>query len=125
MGFVDLYGFCPFFFFFLVLSGADALNLKVLLICTGVISLQFQTSILHGLEKNVLVVGTKVSSVLTLDSETGNMLTTSRVQPKKPSKALFMQSLGKCYWLQVSFLAAIKNLSYMLISLSITSLMIS
>jgi len=39
------------------------------------------------------VVGTKVSSVLTLDSETGNMLTTSRVQPKKPSKAQFMQSL--------------------------------
>nr|POE59657.1 isoform 2 of syntaxin-binding protein 5 [Quercus suber] len=62
-------------------------------ICTGVISVQFQTCILHGFEKNVLVVGTKDSSVLTLDSETGNMLTTSRVQPKKPSKALFMQSL--------------------------------
>ena len=72
------------------------------------------------------MIGTKDSSVLTLDSETGNMLTTSRVQPKKPSKALFMQILGKCYWLQVSFLAAIKNLSYMLISLSsITSLMVS
>ncbi|XP_050241534.1 uncharacterized protein LOC126690430 isoform X2 [Quercus robur] len=62
-------------------------------ICTGVISVQFQTCILHGFEKNVLVVGTKDSSVLTLDSETGNMLTTSRVQPKKPSKALLMQSL--------------------------------
>ncbi|KAM3709989.1 hypothetical protein ACJW31_02G216300 [Castanea mollissima] len=62
-------------------------------ICTGVISLEFQTCILHGFEKNVLVVGTKDSSVLTLDSETGNMLNTSRVQPKKPSKALFMQSL--------------------------------
>ena len=95
-------------------------------ICTGVISVQFQTCVLHGFEKNVLVIGTKDSSVLTLDSETGNMLTTSRVQPKKPSKALFMQILGKCYWLQVSFLAAIKNLSYMLISLSsITSLMVS
>ena len=49
------------------------------------------------------MVGTKDSSVLALDSDTGNLLTTSRVHPKKPSKALFMQTLGKCYWLQVSY----------------------
>ncbi|GMY11090.1 isoform 2 of syntaxin-binding protein 5 [Fagus crenata] len=62
-------------------------------ICTGIISLQFQTCSLHGFEKNVLVVGTKDSSVLALDSDTGNLLSTSRVHPKKPSKALFMQTL--------------------------------
>lgn len=69
---------------------------------TGVISLQFQTCRLHGFEKNVLVVATMDSSVLALDSDTGNTLNTNRVRPKKPSKALFMQILGECYWLQVS-----------------------
>ncbi|GLT54912.1 hypothetical protein SLA2020_280700 [Shorea laevis] len=60
---------------------------------TGVISLQFQTCRLHGFEKNVLVVATMDSSVLALDSDTGNTLNTNRVRPKKPSKALFMQIL--------------------------------
>ncbi|KAF7829057.1 Syntaxin-binding protein 5 [Senna tora] len=62
-------------------------------ISTGIISLQFQTCSLNGFEKNVLAVGTKDSSVLALDSETGNTLSTSTVHPKKPSKALLMQVL--------------------------------
>lgn len=65
-------------------------------ISAGIISLQFLSCSLHGFDKNILVVGTKDSSVLALDSETGNMLsTTGTIQPKKPSKALFMQVLGK------------------------------
>lgn len=64
-------------------------------ISAGVISLQFLTCSLHGFEKNILAVGTKDSSVLALDSETGNSLSTGTVRPKKPSKALFMQVLGK------------------------------
>ncbi|XP_073219915.1 uncharacterized protein [Cicer arietinum] len=60
-------------------------------ISSGVISLQFLTCSLHGFDKNILAVGTKDSSVLALDKETGNMLSTGTVHPKKPSKALFMQ----------------------------------
>ncbi|XP_048230318.1 uncharacterized protein LOC8281313 isoform X2 [Ricinus communis] len=62
-------------------------------ISTGITSLQFDTCNLHGFEKNVLVVATKDSSVLAVDVDTGNTLSTSTVQPKKPSKALFMQIL--------------------------------
>ncbi|XP_057994797.1 uncharacterized protein LOC110660741 isoform X3 [Hevea brasiliensis] len=64
-------------------------------ISTGIISLQFETCNLHGFEKNALVVATKDSSVLAVDVNTGNMLSTSTVHPKKPSKALFMQILGQ------------------------------
>lgn len=64
-------------------------------ICTGIISMQFETCSLHGFDKNVLVVGTKDSSVLALDSDSGNMLSTNTVQPKKPSRAHFMQILGR------------------------------
>ena len=71
-------------------------------ICTGIISLQFLTCSLHGFEKNILAVGTKDSTVLVLDSETGNTLSTGSVHPKKPSKALFMQVLGKCFLLRFS-----------------------
>ncbi|GLT82525.1 hypothetical protein SLE2022_008890 [Rubroshorea leprosula] len=62
-------------------------------ICTGITSLQFKTCNLLNFEKNLLVVATKDSSVLAFDSDTGNMLSTSVVRPKKPSKALFMQIL--------------------------------
>ncbi|GAV83036.1 Lgl_C domain-containing protein [Cephalotus follicularis] len=62
-------------------------------ICVGIISLQFETCSLHGFQKNVLVVATRDSSVLALDSDTGNMLSTSMVHPKKPSRALFMKVL--------------------------------
>jgi hypothetical protein len=64
-------------------------------ISTGIISLQFITCTLYGFSKNILAVGTKDSSVLALDNETGNTLSTGTVHPKKPSKALFMQVLGK------------------------------
>ncbi|KAG4386602.1 hypothetical protein GLYMA_11G085900v4 [Glycine max] len=68
-------------------------------ISTGIISLQFKTCSLHGFEKNILAVGTKDSSVLTLDGETGNTLSIGTIHPKKPSKAIFMQVLDfiLCY----------------------------
>eukprot|EP00258_Populus_trichocarpa_P041917 XP_024457936.1 uncharacterized protein LOC7492127 isoform X2 [Populus trichocarpa] len=62
-------------------------------ISTGIISLQFDTCFLHGFEKNILVVATKDSSVLALDADTGNLLSSSSVHPKKPYRALFMQIL--------------------------------
>ncbi|XP_009590622.1 uncharacterized protein [Nicotiana tomentosiformis] len=62
-------------------------------ICTGVISMQFNTCSLHGFDKNILVLATKDSSVLALETETGNILSPSMVHPKKPSRALFMQIL--------------------------------
>ncbi|XP_024641061.1 uncharacterized protein [Medicago truncatula] len=68
-------------------------------ISVGIIYLQFITCSVYGFAKNILVVGTKDSSVLVLDSETGNTLTTGTgaVRPKNPSKALFMQILdGQC-----------------------------
>ncbi|KAK7252631.1 hypothetical protein RIF29_36717 [Crotalaria pallida] len=60
-------------------------------ISAGIISLQFVTCSLNGFEKNILAVGTKDSSVLALDNETGNSLSSETIHPKKPSKALFMQ----------------------------------
>ncbi|GAU46589.1 hypothetical protein TSUD_186580 [Trifolium subterraneum] len=60
-------------------------------IAAGITSLQFLTCSLHGFDKNILAVGTKDSSVLALDNETGNTMSTGTVQPKKPSKALFVQ----------------------------------
>ncbi|XP_060192272.1 uncharacterized protein LOC132621837 isoform X2 [Lycium barbarum] len=64
-------------------------------LCTGVISMQFNTCSLHGFDKNILVVATKDSSVLALETETGNILSPSLVHPKKPSRALFMQILDE------------------------------
>ncbi|XP_024025786.1 uncharacterized protein LOC21390484 isoform X2 [Morus notabilis] len=63
-------------------------------LCTGIVSLQFRSCSLHGFEKNVLAVGTKDSSVLALDSDTGNKQSSTSVHPKKPSKALFMHVLN-------------------------------
>ncbi|KAD7479141.1 hypothetical protein E3N88_02277 [Mikania micrantha] len=62
---------------------------------TAVISLQFGMCSLHGFEKRVLAVATKDSSAWALDSETGNILNTAAVRPKKPSKALLMQLLDE------------------------------
>lgn len=62
-------------------------------ISTGIISLHFQTCSFHGFDKNVLAVATEDSSVLALDSDNGNTLSTSLVHPKKPTRALFMQIL--------------------------------
>lgn len=59
----------------------------------AVMSLQFATCSFHGFEKNVLVVATKDSSVLAVESDTGNPLNSGMVHPNKPSKALFMQIL--------------------------------
>ncbi|KAG5530010.1 hypothetical protein RHGRI_030393 [Rhododendron griersonianum] len=63
-------------------------------LCTGVISMQFETCSFHGFEKNVIVVATKDSSVLAIEGDTGNTLGSGLVGPTKPSKALFMQVLG-------------------------------
>ncbi|XP_006412090.2 uncharacterized protein LOC18028275 isoform X2 [Eutrema salsugineum] len=62
-------------------------------ICSGIISLQFESCSVQGFEKNVLVVAMKDSSVFALDSDTGNMVGTNMIKPKKPFKALFMQIL--------------------------------
>lgn len=62
-------------------------------LCAGVISMQFNTCSLHGFDKNILAVATKDSSVVALETETGNILSPSRVHPKKPSRALFLQIL--------------------------------
>ncbi|KAI7738388.1 hypothetical protein M8C21_008451, partial [Ambrosia artemisiifolia] len=62
---------------------------------TAVISLQFGMCSLHGFEKSVLVAATKDSSAWALESETGNILNTAAVHPKKPSKALFIQLLDE------------------------------
>lgn len=58
-----------------------------------VISLKFETSNIHGFEKNILVIATRDSSVLALDADSGNTLSSSTVHPKKPSRALYMQTL--------------------------------
>ncbi|MED6112163.1 hypothetical protein PIB30_059215 [Stylosanthes scabra] len=63
-------------------------------ISAGIVDLQFLTCSLQGFEKNILAVGTKDSSVLALDSETGNTLGNGSVHPKKLSRALFMQVFG-------------------------------
>ncbi|KAF5735885.1 hypothetical protein HS088_TW14G00014 [Tripterygium wilfordii] len=62
-------------------------------ISTGIISLQFGTCNFHGFEKNILLVATKESSALALDSDNGNPLSASTVHPKNPSRAIFMQIL--------------------------------
>ncbi|XP_010446909.1 PREDICTED: uncharacterized protein LOC104729648 [Camelina sativa] len=62
-------------------------------ICPRIISLQFESCIVQGFEKNVLVVAMRDSSVFALDSDTGNMIGTNMIKPKKPFKALFMQIL--------------------------------
>ncbi|CAN6541397.1 unnamed protein product [Malus baccata var. baccata] len=62
-------------------------------ISTGIVSLHFQTCSFHGFDKNILAVATEDSSVLALDSDNGNTLSTSLVHPKKPTRALFMQLL--------------------------------
>ncbi|KAF2530765.1 hypothetical protein F2Q70_00033523 [Brassica cretica] len=62
-------------------------------ICPGITSLQFESCSVQGFEKNALVVAMRDSSVFALDSDTGNMIGTNMVKPKKPFKALFMQIL--------------------------------
>ncbi|KAH7566170.1 hypothetical protein JRO89_XS08G0109400 [Xanthoceras sorbifolium] len=79
--------FFPSFFTFLFIKLID------FTVVSWIISLQFETCNFHGFEKNVLVVATKDSSVLALDSDTGNTMSTNTVHPKKPSRALFMQVL--------------------------------
>ncbi|KAH9621155.1 hypothetical protein KSS87_006342 [Heliosperma pusillum] len=56
-------------------------------------SLQFECFDILGLEKNILVVATRDSSVWTLDADTGNTLSSNAVHPKKPSRALLMKIL--------------------------------
>ncbi|KAJ8763993.1 hypothetical protein K2173_004864 [Erythroxylum novogranatense] len=60
-------------------------------ISTGIISVQSATCSIRGFEKNTILVATKDSSIFALEDETGNMLSTNIVQPKKPSRALFLQ----------------------------------
>lgn len=62
-------------------------------VCNGIMSLHFDTCSFHGFEKNILLVGTKDSAVVALESDTGVMLSGNAVHPKKPARALFMQCL--------------------------------
>ncbi|KAF8011189.1 hypothetical protein BT93_J1724 [Corymbia citriodora subsp. variegata] len=62
-------------------------------ISTGIISLQLGTCTLHGFPKNILVMSTRDSSVVALDSDAGTILSNSMVHPKKPSRALFLEIL--------------------------------
>ncbi|KAK3410574.1 uncharacterized protein LOC104422838 isoform X1 [Eucalyptus grandis] len=62
-------------------------------ISTGIISVQLGTCALHGFQKNILVMSTRDSSVVALDSDTGTILSNSMVHPKKPSRALFLEIL--------------------------------
>ncbi|RVW32909.1 hypothetical protein CK203_088042 [Vitis vinifera] len=79
---------------------------------TGVISVWFESCILHGFEKNILAVATKDSSILALDSDTGNTLSTSMIHPKKPSKALFMQILAAYVYSLTHVIQGIKKVHY-------------
>ncbi|KAK9670711.1 hypothetical protein RND81_13G219800 [Saponaria officinalis] len=58
-----------------------------------IMSLEFDCVDFHGLQKNILVVATRDSSVLALDADTGNTLSSSVVHPKKSSRALLMKIL--------------------------------
>ncbi|CAL9228137.1 unnamed protein product [Arabidopsis halleri] len=62
-------------------------------ICPGIISVQFDSCSVQGFEKNVLVVAMRDSSIFALDSDTGNMIGTNMIKPKKPFKVLYMQIL--------------------------------
>ncbi|KAK4416885.1 hypothetical protein Salat_2514000 [Sesamum alatum] len=64
-------------------------------LCTGIVSMHFETCSLHGFEKNVMIVATKDSSVLALEQDTGNTVSSGIVRPSKPSRALFTQILGR------------------------------
>lgn len=59
----------------------------------GIISTHFDTCSFHGFDKNVLLVATKDSSVLALECDSGNTLSSSTVRPKKPSRALYTRIL--------------------------------
>ncbi|XP_073293615.1 uncharacterized protein [Primulina huaijiensis] len=59
----------------------------------GIISTHFETCSFHGFEKNILLVATKDSSVLALECDSGNTLSSSSVRPKKPSRALYTRIL--------------------------------
>ncbi|KAL7143745.1 hypothetical protein ABFS83_08G213000 [Erythranthe nasuta] len=62
-------------------------------LCTGIISMHFETCSFHGFEKNVVIVATKDSSISALDKDTGNSLSSAVVRPNKPSTALFTRIL--------------------------------
>jgi len=59
--------------------------------------LQFAACDFQGFEKKILVLAARDSSTLALAADTGNMLSNRAVQPKKPFKALFMQTIGTLY----------------------------
>lgn len=63
--------------------------------CNGNISMHFESCSFHGFDKNVIIVATKDSSVVTLERDTGNTLSSGVVGPSKPAKALFTRVLGE------------------------------
>nr|XP_010918268.1 uncharacterized protein LOC105042667 isoform X2 [Elaeis guineensis] len=60
---------------------------------SGIISLQFKKYCQDGVERNVLLVGLRDSSIFPLEEDTGNALSINYVHTKKPSRALLMEML--------------------------------
>ncbi|KZV52956.1 hypothetical protein F511_34061 [Dorcoceras hygrometricum] len=59
----------------------------------GIISTHFGTCSFHGFEKNVLLVAIKDSSLLALERDSGDTLSSCMVRPEKPSRALYSRIL--------------------------------
>ncbi|XP_020676205.1 uncharacterized protein LOC110095132 isoform X2 [Dendrobium catenatum] len=62
-------------------------------IYTGTISLQFENCNHNGYIKNVLLIATEDSSVIAVEADTGNDLSSNGIHTKKPSRCLLMQIL--------------------------------
>lgn len=63
------------------------------LIYSGTISLQFENCNHNGYVKNVLLIATEDSSVIAVEGDTGNDLSSNGIHTKKPSRCLLMQIL--------------------------------
>ncbi|KAG0472704.1 hypothetical protein HPP92_014561 [Vanilla planifolia] len=62
-------------------------------IYSGVISLQFENCNHNGYVKNVLLVATEESSVIAVEEDSGNELSSNGIHTKKPCRCLLMQIL--------------------------------
>lgn len=76
----------------------------------GIISTQFEKVVLNGSEKNVLLIAVEDTSILALEEGLGLLLSTTAIRAKNPSRALFMQTLGKNYCLSVLVCILIRKL---------------
>ncbi|PKA47754.1 hypothetical protein AXF42_Ash014531 [Apostasia shenzhenica] len=63
-------------------------------IYAGIISLLFENCSHNGYLKNTLLIATEDSSVIAIEEDTGNEMSSDAIQPKKPSRCLLMQILN-------------------------------